>query len=83
MRRHIIRPLKGMGIERVVFRYQSIEPVLQVYPCTVIVVFLNQQARGGVLDEKCTQPFFGAGLAEQGAQAIGKGVKALAVDGYV
>ena len=50
---HVIWPLQGVRVQRVVLGHQSIQPLFQVHPRAVVVVFLNQEARGGVADKQC------------------------------
>lgn len=56
MRRHIIRPFRDMGVQGIIFRHQSIQPVFQISSCRWVVVFLNQQTRGSMLNKQSAQP---------------------------
>ena len=49
--RHVVRSLDGMGVERVTFGNQPVQPVLEVDARAVVVVLLDQQAGGGVANE--------------------------------
>ena len=56
MSRHVVRPLGGMLVERVILRYQSIEPPLQIPPRRGIGVLLDEQRSGSVLNEHLAHP---------------------------
>lgn len=80
MRGHVIRPLQCVGIERVVFRHESVQPVLQVDPGAGIVVFLNEQTGRRVANEQGAKPFVSATAADNIAHGTGKGMQALTAD---
>ena len=54
---HVVTALQRMGVKRVVFRHQPVQPVFQINPRAVVVIFLDQQAGGGVAYEQCAQAF--------------------------
>ena len=80
---HVISALQGMGVDRVILRYQSIEPVLQVDPGAVVIVFLDQQAGGSVLDKKVAHAVGDRGAADSVAHRRRDVVETLARDGNV
>lgn len=43
MCRHVIRSLQSVGIKRITFRHQPVQPLLKVVAGTVVVVLLNKQ----------------------------------------
>ena len=75
---HVIRTFVAMGVKRIVFRRQAIQPLLKIAPDRRIGVLLDQQARRGVLHEQRAQSFLHAGFAHQRLQALGEFMQALA-----
>jgi hypothetical protein len=80
--RHIICPLQGMGIERVSFGYQTIQPVFQIYASAIVVIFLNQQAGGSMAYKQGTQTLVLVAAAQQRLYLRCYRVQSLAVYGY-
>ncbi len=54
--RHVVGALSRVGIQRVVLRYQAVEPGLQIILHGRVRVFLNDQARRGMADENRDEP---------------------------
>lgn len=79
---HIIGPLQCVRVEGVAFRYQPVEPVLQIDARTVIVILLDQQARRGMLDEQGAQPLVGFTARYGLTHRFGDAVQALPGHGY-
>ena len=57
VRRHVVRPFERVGEVGIVLRHMTIQPLFQIAPRRGIGVFLNRQARRGVLDHDRAESF--------------------------
>lgn len=80
VRGHVVRAFQRVRKQRIVFRDQSVQPVFQVNPGTVVVVFLYQQAGRRVTKEQGAQTFCIPGIGYQRCHRGCDRVKALAFD---
>jgi hypothetical protein len=64
MGRHVVLSLKGVGIERIVFAYEPVEPLLQIMTGGRIGIFLDQEAGGGVLHKECAKALLEGGFPD-------------------
>ena len=55
MRRHVIRALCRVRVQRIAFRNQALQESIEVARSRRIRIFLNHQTGGGVLNENRTQ----------------------------
>lgn len=53
---HVVGAFGGVGVERIAFRHEAIEPGFEIAPRRWVGVLLNGQARGGVANHDRTQP---------------------------
>jgi hypothetical protein len=56
MRRHVVRPFVGVNKAGIVFRYQVIQKAVKVAAHRWICIFVDGQARRGMLDEYLKHP---------------------------
>ncbi len=62
---HIVGSFNRMRVQRVRFRHETIEPVLEILLRAGIRVLLNEQACGRVSDKQCDQPLIYSGTVDQ------------------
>lgn len=80
MCRHVICAFEGMGVMRIVFRHQTIQPGLEIMAGGRVGIFLNQQAGRGMPDKQRTQTFAQAGSFDDLFDLPCNGMQALSVD---
>lgn len=80
MRRHVVRTLGGVSVERVVFRYQAVEPPFEIAARRRVGILLDRQAGRCVLEKQGAQTLPDAARRYGVVDLVGEFMKTLARD---